>query len=179
MNFLRSVLILATALAIGIFAFGRGTRNASHEQTEFSAEDEGVKKPVTLPKDVMTLLRQDDRVRNVLENEDPPAEKLPPSWFSASIVHLAGPAEEDFVIMGEGEMRGANVIMFWIFRNTAHGHELVLTAPAHDLIVKKSRSNGYRDIEMLAATAVQFHTVILKFDGHQYRVHRDKWEPIR
>jgi hypothetical protein len=44
---------------------------------QFSAEDSGVKRPITIPDDVLAILRQDKLVRNVLENEETPVAKLP------------------------------------------------------------------------------------------------------
>jgi hypothetical protein len=153
-------------------------RNALPEQTEFSAEDESVKRPVPIPGDVLAILSQDELVRSVMENVESPPEKAPASWFSASYVHLANSGHNDLVVMGQGELRGANVITFWVFRSTGQGHVLVLTAPAHDLIVKKTQWKGLREIQMLAATAVQIHTVLFRFDGREYKVSREKWEPI-
>jgi hypothetical protein len=152
---------------------------ALSEQTEFSTEDEAVKNPVPIPEDVLAILGADLMVRDVMKNGDLPVEKPPLSWFSASCIHLADPRENDLVVMGQGQLRGANVITFWVFRSAANGHVLVLTAPAHDLIVKTMRWKGLREIEMLAATAAQVHTVLFRFDGREYKVFREKWEPIR
>jgi len=156
-----------------------GRHKAQIEQTRFSAEDERVEKPVEVPADVLDLLKQDQMVRNVLEDQSRPAHDLPVSWFSASAIHLGPTEETDLVVVGEPPLSGANTVTFWVFRSTAQGYALVLTAPAHDLIVKGTRSFGVRDIEMLATTAMQVHTVLFRFDGQQYKIYREKWEPIR
>ena len=149
------------------------------EQTHFSAEDESVKNPIAIPDDVLALLRQDKMVRSSLEYEGIPPEKLPLSWFSASAIHLSGPGEPDLIVAAEGPLMGANVENFWVFRHTDHGYDLVLNAPAHDLIVVRTVWNKLREIEVLGATAASVHTVRLRFDGRRYVLYRDKWEDIR
>ena len=57
--------------------------------------------------------------------------------------------------------------------------ELLLNAPAHDLYVRNARTNGYRDIEILVATAVSVSTVTLKFDGERYKQFRQRSGNIR
>jgi hypothetical protein len=166
-----------------LLACGRGRANcpSSHqsEQREFSAEESGVKRPVPIPESVWATLREDELVQGVLEDEGIPVTKMPASWFSASAIHLSDSGRADLIVMAEGRLRGANVITFWVFRYGANGYELVLTAPAHDLIVKNTRWKGYRDIELVSATADQFSRVLLRFDGKRYGQFKTSSEPIR
>jgi hypothetical protein len=145
-----------------------GKRSSQPEQLHFSAEDSGVTKPVAIPDDVLAILRDDETVRLALKDESTPAEKLPLSWFSASAVHLSRSDKSDLVVKGEGPIAGANVTTFWIFNATDRGHELVFTAPAHDLIVQRTRWNGHREIEIISATASNVSTVLCRFDGKRY-----------
>jgi hypothetical protein len=62
--------------------------------------------------------------------------------------------------------------MFWAFRPTVSGHELIFTGGGHDLRVKTSRTNGYRDIETLAVTMQKASTVLYRFDGKKYALQR-------
>jgi hypothetical protein len=172
------VIVLLIYLSVCSQGSAQGKHPSPPEQRQFSAEDEGVKRPVAIPDDVLTILSKDEFIRDVLEDEKPPAGKLPQAWFSASAIHLGGPDEIDLVVLGEGRLRGANVITFWVFRPTPHGHELVLTAPAHDLIVKNTRWKGYREIELLCATAVQLSSVLFRWDGRKYIVFQKKSEPM-
>lgn len=137
------------------------TKPSRSEQKHFSAEDERVQYPIKLPDSVLAIIDEDENT------------------LSASEVHLAGPSEKDIVVMAVGSLRGANVTEFWVFRPTDRGFEMLLDAPVHDLIVKNSRSNRYRDIELLSATAVTFSTVIVKFDGKKYQIYKSKSGPIR
>jgi len=148
-------------------------------QLHFSAEDDGVDHPATIPPDVMAVLKADEMVRNALENENISAEKIPLSWFSASPIHLNSPRQRDLVVEAEGALAGGNVITFWIFRATAHGHELVLKAPAHDLIVKNTRWNGYRNVELASMSAAEISTVLCRFDGKKYARYKAWSKSIR
>jgi hypothetical protein len=138
-----------------------------------------VKKPVALPQDVLAILRKDEMVRNVLENEDLPPEKMPPSWFSASEIHLGRSRDADIVVVANQPLAGGNVTTFWVFCATPHGYELVLTAPAHTLRVKNTRRRGHRDIELLSATAVEVSAALLRFDGEKYAGFKTRSVPIR
>jgi hypothetical protein len=157
----------------------RSSEQRSTEQAHFSAEDNRVEKPVAIPLDVLTVLSQDNMVRAELENENIPAEKLPQSWFAASAIHLTHSGEIDLIVVSVGPVHGANVTMFWVFRSTPHGHELVLTAGGHDLQVKSTSWKGYRDIELLSVTMQKLNTVLYKFNGKRYVRYKDKVEDIR
>jgi len=149
------------------------------EQRHFSAEEDGVKKPIPIPEAVLATLKQDEHICSVLEYENISAEKIPASWFSASAIHLSRPEQTDLVVMEVGPLRGANVITFWIFSATTHGYRLVLMAPAHDLIVKNTRWKGYREIELVSMTALEISTVLVRFDGERYNKYKARSEHIR
>ena len=123
---------------------------------------------MAIPKDVMAILTKDNLVRTALKNHNMPAEKLPAVWFSAAEIRLGNSNEKDLVVMAEGELRGMNVITFWIFLTTRKGHELVLAAPAHDLKVKNVQWQGYREVGLVSMTASQVSTSLCRFDGRKY-----------
>lgn len=164
--------LVASALIVGIVLTGptgaRAQRHAQTEQHHFSAEKEGVQRPVSIPQSVLDILVKDDGVREVMENKDLPRKTAPESWFSASEIHLAGPNEKDLIVVGEGSLRGANVVTFWVFRPAADGYDLVLTGPAHDLEVLNTRWQGFREIELSAESAVEFFSATFRWDGHRY-----------
>lgn len=152
--------------------------SGTSEQTHFSAEDSGVRNPIPIPKDVLAYLSKNEGVRDELENDHISVEKLPMSWFSASAIHLSGSGNADIIVKAEGPLLGANVTTFWVFSTTARGHELVLTAPAHDLFVKKTRWKGHRIIELASMTAVQVSTALYRFNGKQYAKYAEETKPI-
>jgi hypothetical protein len=174
-----AVIALGCAFCCAALAGSQTNPPLQHEQREFSAEDAAVNHPVALPADVEELLTRDERVRAVIENALPEIKRFPTRWFSASIVHLAGAREADLVVEGQGKLRGANVITFWVFRPTPRGHELILTAPAHDLIVEKKIQNGYKKLELVDMTAVIVHTAHWAFDGTQYKLIDEKRDGIK
>lgn len=179
MKIVRPILILTIALALIGVAGAKSYLLPQTEQTVFSAEDEAVKVPAALPQGVVAILRSDEMVVMAMKNEQPQIEKLPSSWFSASVIHLGTPGETDFVVVGNPPLSGGNTATFWVIRSTPDGSELVLKAPAHDLSVKPTRAVGLRDIEMLAVTATHVHTVMYRLDGKSYKVFRDMWKPIQ
>ena len=71
-----SAIVLLILLAARVPGTAQGKAVHSAEQMQFSAEDSGVKRPITIPDDVLAILRQDKLVRNVLENEETPVAKL-------------------------------------------------------------------------------------------------------
>ena len=179
MNFTRLKVALFTFVVMCAAPSAESKGSHPPEQSAFSAEDDAVKNPVPVPRGVLDILRTDEMVRNRLEDENIPGEKIPLSWFSASTIHLSNSREADLVVMARGPLAGGNVVTFWVFRATARGHVLVLTAPAHNLIVRKGSWKGYRDIELASMTAVEVSTVLCRFDGERYVGYKTKSELIR
>jgi hypothetical protein len=154
----------------------------SPEQTHFSAEDEGVKHPVPIPADVMAILRVDESVENAtayLESDGFTSSELTSKLFSASKIALGSSRQEDLIVVAEGPLRGANVTTFWIFFHGGEGYTLAFKFFAHDLIVKESRSNGYRDLEMLEATAATVTDISFRFDGREYKLFSSRRQEIK
>ena len=173
--------ILAEPFALAVLAYGQISDARYVEPTEqmrFSAEDSSVKHPVQIPQEVMSILQQDDMVRNVAENQKVALDKLPAEWFSASRIELAHGGPKDLVVAAEGPLAGGNVEVFWVFVHQSDGFTLALVVPAHDLVVKSTRSHGYRDIDALAATAATVSTVRFRFDGRSYLPYRSTSEHI-
>ena len=140
------------------------------EQVQFSAEDEQVKRPVPLPAAVKAVLSTDAGVKQILEFENIPADKMPSTWFLTSEVHLNGPEEQDLVVIARGPLSGANVTTYWLFRPRGGQYEMILSAaPAHTLIVSDTLSNGYRDVRLLSSTADHAFELLCKFDGKTYQ----------
>jgi hypothetical protein len=167
---MRIPVLLAAGLMLSISftAVPLLTQTLGLEQTEFSAEDEAARKPAKIPDDVLALLRQDDRVKSALEDGKIPPGELPIPWFSASAIHLSGPGEPDFIVAGQGPLKGEVVEGFWIFCHTEHGYKLALKAPAHNLVVTETYWNGYREIELSTEVANVLTSVFFRWDGKKY-----------
>ena len=139
-------------------------------QRHFSAEDAGVKSRVTIPREVMEILGEDDMVKSQMENEEPRPPQVPQSWFSASKIRLGPTKANDLIVQATGPLAGVNVVVFWIF---IHTHEdewkLALMVPAHDFIVTQTRVNKYRNLEANAMTCCAITTARFRFDGRVYK----------
>lgn len=176
---LRTTTSLSAALILcGILCAGQCS-NGTKEQTQFSAEDDGVKQPVTVPNEVLRILSNDERVRSELENEKITADKLLPSWFSTTQIALGSRGSTDLLVMGEGPLRGANVITFWVFVQTNSEYKLALMTRAHDVDAQRKRTHGYRNLEASAETCCTITTVEFRFDGNQYKESSEKTEDIK
>ena len=174
----RVPIVLIVAFVVGCCCLALGQHSHRSEQSHFSAEDEAVNKPAPIPADVMAILRNDKTVRGALEDQKIEPEKIPPSWFSASQIHLSATSRTDLIVVGQPPVTGGNVTIFLVFRATLHGHELIMdAAPAHDLEVKNERWNGLRNIELASTSAVQYSSVLCRFDGKKYAVYRRKSAP--
>jgi hypothetical protein len=148
-------------------------------QANFSAEDDGVKRPVAAPNEVMGLLAKDHMVRTQMENEEPRPEEPPAAWFSVSEIQLGPTQTDDLIVQAAGPLAGANVDTFWIFVLTSDGWKLALAVPAHNLIVMRSRFGGYRKIEADAMTCCSITTARFRFDGTKYMRYFSKSENIK
>jgi hypothetical protein len=180
MRWASSLLAAGGVLGLGVFPLEGQTPH--HEQTHFSAEDEGVRHPVPIPGDVMAILRADESVRNAgayLESEGMTSGEVTAKLLSASQINLGSSGQKDLIVVAEGPLRGANITTFWIFLHGDEGYRLAFKFFAHDLIVMESRFNGYRDLEMLEATAATVTDILFRFDGREYKLFSSKAEAIK
>jgi hypothetical protein len=139
-----------------------------HEQTQFSAEDSTVRRPVKLSASALKALMTDSFVRDAHSESGLGVQEFVDSNLSASEVRLGGPQKKDLVVVAVGRLRGANVTSFWVLRPVRDGYEIVLSGPAHDLHIRRARSHGYRDIDLISATAATISEVHLRFNGSRY-----------
>jgi hypothetical protein len=185
----RGKLVLLIASMFVNAAEGQQTKKVvSHEQSSFGIENE-VERPVTVPEDVLQLLRSDPLVlRMGCLKENRPPERIQASWFAASQIHLDGANETDLVVQARNTKQanpenlclfGANIGPFWVYRKAPQGYQLVLGVSALGLEVLKSRAKGYRNIWVGAATATMMSSAIFEFDGQKYRPYKNKLKPLR
>jgi hypothetical protein len=160
-------LVLLTGLTAGE-ACAQTSRHPQKEQSHFGAEV-AIRQPVEVPADVLSILREDKRNQTCLRNGESPL-SITSSWFVGSTIRLKNDRHADLLVTGRNEcLLRANLIPFWVFRNTPQGNELVLRVTALGLDVLNSKTKNYRDIRTGSATARAVHTVIFKFNGKEYR----------
>jgi hypothetical protein len=169
MNSRIALLLIGSSIALAPEMSWAQKSHDGPEQRAFSADDDAVVRPISLPKRALEALANDPYVSNALRDGNLPSEKLPTSWFKASAIHLAGPNEVDFVVMGECPMCGANVSPFWVLRPKGEGFEVIFFTGALGFTVKNRRSNGYQEIETASVTMQHTNMSIWRFDGHRYK----------
>lgn len=98
-------LLLTCLLVLAAQAMGR----SGAERTQFSAEGDTVKRPIVLPDEALRAIKEDPYVAEMLRNEVPPAKQIPIGWLE---VHLAGPDENDIIVIATGSLRGTNMTRF-------------------------------------------------------------------
>ena len=166
------------------------TQDSGHakkeEQSSFGTEDvpgtPRVVLPLPVPDSVVQSLETDENVRSCLqENPLDPGQSLG-SWFIASEIHLAGPAEDDLVVVPSFKSSEsmcfqsvAGIGWFWVFRRVDTRYQLALKAAGNGLEVLGTRSSGYRDIQTstLGQAGRHLTTMIFRFDGTRYQKYRE------
>lgn len=149
------------------------------EQSLFSAEDQTADSPIKLPDGALEILRRDEQVLRFLAAEDKSPQDLTTELFLASEIHLDGHEETDLIALGEGRLRGANVVTFWVFRKLPNGYRLVLKTTAAGLRVERTKSKGFRNISTASPIAGSSVETFYTFDGKEYKQFRTRSEPIK
>jgi hypothetical protein len=164
--------VLIISLVIILFGFPVMAQRGA--QRSFGAE-ESIKRPIKIPKVVLQILRQDERVQRCFRNGDEPQNGIA-SWFKASAIDLNNDGRADLVVKPENDcLFGANITPFWIFHNTGNSYELVLKTHTLGLDILRSRTNGFLNIRVEAASAVMIYGSEYRFDGKRYMPRRC-WE---
>lgn len=147
----------------------KGKRVPSTEQTEFSCESD-FEHPVPLNASAMKALANEKSFADLVKQEELSADVEPEKWFTASEVHLSGPAEPDLVVMGTHLARGAYTSAFWVLRKSPDGYRVVFRDDAHDLQLLEPRTNGLRNILTAVPTLRYVSTAEYEFDGITYKI---------
>jgi hypothetical protein len=176
----KSLTQVSIVFTVAIYCYGQRLP-LGREQDVFSAEDEMVTKAVPLPAPIRRQLLQDLGVKDVMAAEGVNSDDFPKAWFTASEIHLSRRSTAEVIVMAVGPLAGANVTTFWIFRRVGGQFKLILVppAPAHTLRVMGTFTNGFRDLQLLSATAVMVSSTVLKFNGTAYKQVATSLEPIR
>lgn len=163
------------------FATAQKQPKHSREQTVFQLELP-FEHPTPLPADVLQRLRADERNRQSFETcaNRGKLKEIPAKWFVASEVSLKDDEPSGLVVKAENAcLWGANIGPFWVFRRATEGYELVLNESALGLELLSTRTNGYRDIRLLASTAVVVLTRDYKFTNDKYALASKQVRPPR
>jgi hypothetical protein len=182
-------LLLLSLLSLPCRIESQNTGGVDREQTTFGGDEvpgvQFIKRPVSIPDSVLDILKRDDSVKACLAEN---AKIQVASWFVASEIRLGGNLEHDLVVLPSpradqpdyGCFHSAEgFTSFWVFRGTEGHYELLLKTAGLAIEIKKSRHQGYRDIETGSPSAIKFiYTVSFRFDGKQYKEYGHKMRPL-
>lgn len=113
---MRSLLCGASVVFLGAdgLAGVPSSIQKANSRAVFSSEEDSFPGAVALPQCAHTWLARDAHVSRRLDRLHLSLAQLPGAWFTASAVNLEMPNEKLLVVMGTGELRGANTSPFWI-----------------------------------------------------------------
>jgi hypothetical protein len=143
----------------------RAPRRLRHE-TEFGYEGR-MRRKVKVPRYVIEQMISSERA----EGSSPSADTFA-SNVDGKLVNLNDDGKDDLLVRADP---GANITGFWLFRNAGRRWELVLYTVTLNLSIKKTRTNGFHDVEITALSAVKGWVALYKFDGVKYKP-RGCWE---
>lgn len=166
-------------IVYALFVFIMGTAasqdklstTTTSEQLQFRAGGR-VQKTVSIPNDVLLDLKQDKLVIAML-SQGHTADVA--SSLLASVIHLNSPDEQDLVVIGQGDLVSSGSTVFWIYRPSPTGYEMIFTTNGGELTVKNSRTKGYRDLLVVTPNGPRSHRAQYHFDGRQYLVFNETY----
>jgi len=131
-------------------------RRVPTEQRSFSVEEQLVK-PVLLPSEVLQLLRstkdqrgEHDVLEQCAQEESLSVSNIPATWFEATELTLKSGEPPGLLVKAKNAcLFGAHIGPYWIFRRAATGYQLAFVGRADALHVKKTRTDGYHDLELI------------------------------
>jgi hypothetical protein len=151
---------------------GRATQSA--EQSSFT-EAGALQNPAALTPDVLKLLLDTDAAKEGLSFASAAQRANPAQLFRAAEVHLNQLSEQaDLVVIGVCPLCGADTGWFWIVTSAAHNPRVILAAGGKTLEVLSGSNKGYRDIQSVWSSPSQTDTILYRFNGAQYELHKRK-----
>lgn len=167
---LALVAVLAVVTAITLWPVTtRAQRRPAGAQNLFGSETP-VRRPVRLARDVLRQVVATERecLGNTGTSDAQAARDV-----AGSAMDINGDGAADVIAQGvSGCFIGAHSTTFFVFSRSevrlSPGYDLVLTTPADYLEVKRTSTNGYRDVETGYHTAIEMYATVWKFDGQRY-----------
>jgi hypothetical protein len=170
MGVMRSLVCGASLVFLGAIGLAGVPANAQQANSPavFSSEEDSLPGAVALPECARTWLARDAHVSLRLDSLHLSLAQLPGSWFAAGAVNLGKPNEKLLVVMGTGELRGANTSPFWILRWPGQSCDLLLATAAHHLEFLNTETHGLPDVQIGFASMGNTSEHQYKFDGRAY-----------
>ncbi len=147
-----------------------------HEQTSFGTEDTP-QRPVALPAAALMSLRDAndlyDSFQDCAEREGIRVGEIPATWFVASEIRLSRAPGSGLIVRGDRPcFYGAHIVQFWVVARSAEAYKVLFTARADALDVLRTRSNGYRDLQLIFVTQAGRYVdyVRMRYSNGEYQV---------
>jgi hypothetical protein len=173
-QWVRTQLVVVALAAVAPITLWGGTtlaqRRVAGAQTLFGSETP-VRRPVRLARDVLRQIVETER--ECLGNTDT-SDAQAARDVAGSAIDINGDGAADVIAQGlSGCFTGAHSTTFFVFSKSevrlSPGYDLVLTTPADYLEVRRTSTNGYRDVETGYHTALEMYSTVWKFDGQKYQ----------
>jgi hypothetical protein len=179
MGVMRSLVCGASVVFLGAIGLAGVPANAQQANSPavFSSEEDSFPGAVALPECARTWLARDAHVSRRLDSLHLSLAQLPGAWFTAGAVNLGEPNEKLLVVMGTGELRGANINPFWILRWPGQSCDLLLATAAHHLEFLDTKTHGLPDVQVGFASTGNTSEHQYKFDGRAYMEADDACRP--
>lgn len=147
---------------------------SNSSQSIFHAE-EGIEHSIEIPSDVLYgILKSGSSIpKDCIDN---PISENP--CFVASNALLNEDNYSDIIVMGQGQMLGANVTTFWAFEGSDTGYRLVLTAVGLQLIIGENKRNRFYQIDVARMTASEIFLQHYEYEKSEYQLKYEKKEKI-
>jgi len=167
---MRSLVCGASVVFLGAIGLAGVPTNAQQANSAavFSSEEDSFPGAVALPECARPWLARDAHVSLRLDRLHLSLAQFPGAWFVAGAVNLGKPNEKLLVVMGAGELRGANTSPFWILRWSGQSCDLLLATSAHHLEFLDTRTHGLPDVQIGFASAGNTSEHQYKFDGRAF-----------
>ena len=169
-------LLLGALLALSSTTAGYAQKKSTTqpEETGFCGDDLP-KHLVPVPKDVLKLLLAREDVQDALSLATNEQKAHPSRYLHAAEIHLGPEDETDLVIIGSSPLSGADNDWFWIVRAPNKNPKIVFWEGASCIYIGTNRTNGFRDISSIWASASEQKRVIYRFNGSEYKAGKAKW----
>lgn len=164
--------MLQTALyflaIIALLAISSATAySQTDSQTTFELEGK-VSSPVSIPADVIAVLKSDKRVDACFKAEG--ASVNEEAWFDAAAFDLNGDQRADLIIKPKNScLFGANQGPFWVFQNVHDGYQKVLSADGLKLTILPRKVNSFNTIQVSKVAGMKGRSTQFRFSQGKYR----------
>jgi hypothetical protein len=124
-----------------------------------------------------------DSVMNAAESKQASAdsgqtatEASPEKNLRGARIRLSTDGTTEFLVLGSAPLSAGDASWFWIVRKDGARAAILLWAAGNCIEAKSSKTHGYRDIELLWASAGSQKTSTYHYDGKAYRLAHSKMQ---